>query len=170
MKTFIKKNLTLKTLGLFFIGFTFMGCGGNDEPSLVTSYQIINNVSKQITSDVYLDGTMWEIVVFKYRGDDVAGEDIVDPVRPEGDESKIIEVDSEITKVKISFKFLPKESSNYNLPINYRRYYVSYNFLTPKMNNIITLEESTMLTDSRNKRKNIKSALNSIKISDARLE
>jgi len=136
----MKKFLSLLTLAL-----VFYSCSKNDdsEPEIkITTYQVISNVEKQETTVEYLDGTMYEVVVFKFIGDDLAGEDSLDPIAP-GKVSNKITISEDIEKIKLSFKFVPRESSVYDSAE--RRYLASYTFINKNSENKVVLKESSML-------------------------
>jgi len=55
------------------------------------------------------------------------------------------EVTPDIVKIKVSFKFLPRESPFYDLAANNWKYTVSYYYLTPESNTTAVLNENTMI-------------------------
>lgn len=134
---------------IFFVLIIFLiGCK-KDEPEK-TTYQITNNITPVDTTQTeeYLDGTLWEIVVFCYNGDDIIRQDNLPFIKPDGHKSAITEVTDNITKVKVSFKYLPHESPNYDLSINFRRYVVAFCFIEKEKNNSIVIDDNTMLSGS----------------------
>lgn len=139
-----------------------LGCKKDEpEPASPTTYQIVNDNEVNESTIEFLDGTLYEIVVFAYTGDDIARQDNVDPVGPSGSKSDIIEVPDTIEKIKISFKFLPKESPYYNLSSNNRKYVVSYTFLEKGKNNQVIIDGQTMVSGE------LKISLDQIIIKDA---
>lgn len=134
-----------KALFFTMLVFVFFSCE-KDEDSSKTTYQIINNCTYNESSIDYLDGTMWEIIVIKYIDDDIAGQDNVDPVSPDGGKSDIIEIDNDVEKLKVSYKYLPQESEYYDLDINERKYVAAYTYLDEGENNVITITNSTLVS------------------------
>lgn len=138
------KNLSQKLLvALSFILFiSLIGCEKEEEK---TTYQIINNFPGEDTDVEYLNGTMWEVVVFCYTGTDVVRQDDVAPIAPDGGKSEKIEVEPNFEKIKVSFKLLPSQSPYYNMEANHRQYVVAYLMLEKGRNNVVTFTENTMV-------------------------
>ena len=131
-----------------------------------TTFQVINNVTEMNSDMEYLDGTLWEVIVFCYRGEDIAKQINLDPIPPEGGVSNIITAEEGIEKVKVSFRFLPEESPFYDLSSNYRMYTVSYTYLTQEDHTEITIDDDTMLSnqiDSKNSNTILSTSLGSIR-------
>lgn len=121
-----------------------------------TTIEVINNNEKLENSFQQLNGSLWEVVVFCFRGDDVVDEIHLDPIRAEGGTSGIVEVDQDIEKVKVSFKLLPDDSYYSGLDDNYRRYTVSYTYLDKGEHNIITIDGETFVSGSLTKSTELK--------------
>ncbi len=137
-----------KVLFLAFI-LPLLSCEKDkDSEKAPTTYQIINNIER-FDYDEYLNGTLWEIVVFGYGGDDIIRQDnISTPVLPDGGLSEKKEITSDITKIKVSFKLLPKESPFYDLPENNRKYVVAFKNIVKETNNVVVIDGKTMLSGS----------------------
>jgi hypothetical protein len=129
---------------------SFSACNKSDDTPEKTTYQIINNMEDQGDEIEYLDGTLWEVTVFCYIGDDIARQDNVDPVEPDGGESDMVEVKKEIEKVKVSFKLLPKASSLYDISANNRKYVASFFYLDKGKNTDIVIDGNTMVGPTLN--------------------
>ena len=134
------------TLIVLFSLLLFSACKKESIP--VTTYYLSNDVTKQISSVPYLDGTMYEVVVYCYKGNDIIRQDNIDPIAPDGEISKKIEVPAEVEKIRVSFKFLPPESSSYSLTSNYRRYVVTSYLLKAGVDNKASLNDDTMLSNT----------------------
>jgi len=134
-----------KVLFLFLALILVSSCRKEETP---TTYQIINNVTKTTTSDPYLDGSMYEVVVYHYLGSDIIKQDDIDKISSGGGKSELIEAPGKSEKIKISFKFLPPQSSNYNLSSNVRKYIVAYTLLNKGENNIATITDNTSISSS----------------------
>jgi len=144
MNISVPKFLKISVLIIFCI--SMMGCA---KLSLTkTTLTIVNNMENPGGSLQYLDGTLWEVVVFCFIGEDIAEQINVDPVPGQGGESEKIEIKSSYEKVKVSFKMLPPESPLYDLYSNSRKYVVSYTFLEKGRNNVITIDGNTMVSGS----------------------
>jgi hypothetical protein len=136
------KNLNPKVI-MFLTLFTliFMGCKKEEDK---TTYQIVNNWEySPSTLDQYLNGTLWEVVVYCYVGSDIVRQDNIASVEYSGGKSEIIEVPSNFEKVKVSFKLLPEASPNYDMAENHRLYVVAYTLLSKGTNNLITITGTT---------------------------
>ncbi|HEY3373389.1 MAG TPA: hypothetical protein VGK10_21270 [Prolixibacteraceae bacterium] len=133
-----------KILLIAIMSILFFGCK-KDEDSAKTTYQISNNTTRiNTSSDPYLNGTMWEIVVYCYIGSDIVRQDNIVSVSPGGGKSDMIEVPSNYEKIKVSFKFLPPQSAYYDLSLNNRKYVVAYTLLGKGKNSIVSISDDTM--------------------------
>ncbi|KAA6303136.1 MAG: hypothetical protein EZS26_000739 [Candidatus Ordinivivax streblomastigis] len=123
----------------------FAGCSKDDDDESKTTYQVFNNNEKtSSTLDKYLDGSIYEVVVYCYIGDDIVRQDNFDKIAP-GAKSELKEVPDNFEKIKVSFKFLPKESEFYDLSANTRKYAVAYTLLSKGKNTISELNGETMV-------------------------
>lgn len=110
-----------------------------------TTYQIVNNSSFD-TSQEYLDGSLYEVRVFEYIGDDIVKQDNISKISYGGGISKEIEVENDVQKVKVSFRMVPPESTYYE---SFSRVYVvAYSYLKEGENTIITIDNNTMVSHS----------------------
>lgn len=117
-----------------------------------TTYQIVNNSSYAGSScDGYLDGSMYEVVVFQYIGNDIVKQDNISKISYGGDMSDEIQVDNDIEKVKVSFMMLPRECAYYELPSNKRLYVVAYSYMKEGELTRITIDDNTMVSNSLSK-------------------
>ena len=142
---FIMRKLIL----LLFTSVIFTHCSKNEQhPD--TTYQIINNIELDENAALeLLDGTLWEVTVFCLDDSgDIVREDFLDPVSPGGGKSEKKEVTSNIVKVVVSFKFVPRESQFYDMPTNVRKYTVAKYALTPETNNVIEFVENTSIKNN----------------------
>lgn len=116
----------------------------------MTTYQIINNAELELTDIQYLDGSMYEVIVFHFKGDDVIHQDEIIKIEAGGGKSEIIDVSDGCEKLKLSFRFLPEQSDLYDIPANSRKYLVDFTVVEQGKNNILTLTGQTMISDSMN--------------------
>jgi hypothetical protein len=121
-----------------------------------TTIEIINNNEKLQDSYQQLNGSLWEVVVFCFHGDDVVDEIHLEPIRAEGGTSGTVEVDQDIEKVKVSFKFLPDDSEIADLIDNDRLYVVTVTYLEKHEHNVITVDGETFLSRSLTKSTELK--------------
>jgi len=144
----MKKVLLVFTI-VVIASFFLLGC----KKEIEATYQIYNNCSSVSSAyEPLLNGTLYEIVVFEYFGSDVVREKNIDRIAV-GGKSGVITAHEKAEKIKVSFKFLPKESSYYNMSSNNRKYTVQYYYLKreKKDNKIIAeLNGNTMLSGSIN--------------------
>lgn len=115
-----------------------------------TTYQIINNAELELTDIQYLDGSMYEVIVFHFKGDDVIHQDEIIKIEAGGGKSEIFDVSDGCEKLKLSFRFLPEQSDLYDIPANSRKYLVDFTVVEQGKNNILTLTGQTMISDSMN--------------------
>ncbi len=121
----------------------FVSC--SKEKDEKTTYEIINNSEFNVSAIEYLDGTLWEVIIFHYIGDDIAKQVNVESIPHSGGTSGKLEIGDNIEKVKVSFKFVPKDSPFYDLPENNRKYVVAYLFIEKGKNNVIKIDDSTLI-------------------------
>ncbi len=127
--------------------FMLSACSNDDEPS-VSTFTIINNSEKYETSlDEYLDGTMYEVVAFEFdeNGNNI-GQHNINDIPYGGGKSEAIKVQESCSKVQVSFKMLPPESSFYDSSSNARLYIVSLGVIKKGDNINIILDGETMTT------------------------
>jgi len=134
-----------RLIPVLFAIILLLSCKKEEEK---TTYQIINNMEYDPQTIEYLDGTLWEVVVYCYIGSDIIRQDNIEKVLPAGGKSEMIEVEPNYEKVKVSFKLLPPQSPNYDLSANHRLYVVAYTILEKEKNNIITISGSTQVGSS----------------------
>ncbi len=134
----------MKNMLLFVLVIFLISCKKDKEPEL-TTYQITNNSDKLTYSTQYLDGTCWDVIVYCYSGTDVVRQDNLTEIKPEGGKSDIRDAGDNITKIKVSFKFLPPQSPYYDLSTNKRQYVDSLFTLEKGKNNMIVIDSRTIV-------------------------
>lgn len=156
---------------LFFMAMTlpillFSSCSKEEEdmPN-VSTFTIINNNEKYDSTIEYLDGSMYEVVVFEYdeTGNNI-GQINIDDITYGGGKSDAIPVQDECSKVQVSFKMLPKESPYYDLSSNKRLYVASLSVIKKGSNTNIIIDSNTMT--SSNPSTKTYSDLSTIKLKD----
>src|SRR5690554_6147821 len=111
----------MKKILFILIVALLAGCS-KDEDTAATTYEIINN-SEHFESDIeYLDGTLWEVIVYHYVGDDIAKQENLPSIQYGGATSTKISIEPNIEKLQVSFQILPKDSPLYDLDANKRGY------------------------------------------------
>lgn len=133
-------------LPVMFILLMLVGCESEEvAPKLTTTYQVFNNSEAYSSkTDPYLNGSMYDVVVFCFAGDDIVREDSY-PKIPIGGKTVIKEVPEAITKIKTSFKMVPEQSSNYNSSGNNRKYVVSFTLIEKGKNVIAEINGDSMI-------------------------
>lgn len=123
-----KQILTIIITALFLTLLT--SCEGDDFTSTPKSYRIINNFEEQYTpSDPYLDGSLYEVIVFQLNSrEEVIREDYIPVIRAGGYASQVIRVANTCESIQVSFLDLP---TNQGGILNHRYYTVQY-FRLPK--------------------------------------
>jgi hypothetical protein len=106
---------------------------------LSTTFQISNNL-KLYPPVEFIDGSLWEVVVYYYIGQDIVKVDSLSPVHT-GEISSKIEIPSIYEKLKFSFQFAPKKSQYYFGCANCRRYSENFTFLEKNKNIIIEIHD-----------------------------
>jgi hypothetical protein len=144
----VNKNLKIYTMKRFlvFVSIIFLlAACTKPVTTSITTYHIVNDCAKAETTIPYLDNTMWEVIVFCFSSaDSIVRQDNIDSIAPQ-DSSKYIEVASNINRVIVSFKLLPKKSDMYNSTINARYYTVKSFDIIPETDNEIILNGKTEL-------------------------
>ncbi len=136
-----------KVLFLLLMVAAFVACSDDDDDEKVSTFCIINNTAKYESSiDEYLNGTMWEIIVFEYdeEGDNI-GQKNVEAVPYGGGKSEKIQVSNSCVKIQVSFKILPEESRNYGMSSNKRQYIQSLGVIKKGENIDVILDGDTMV-------------------------
>jgi len=140
----------MKNLALLLSIVFFISCE-KDEPVITTYIQVVNNSTEMESVDPYLNGAIYDVVIFTYIEDDVSGQVNIDKVGPEGDVSDKIKIDNKVTKVKLSFEFIPPESDYYEALDLDRQYTVAFTFIDKGENNQIIIDDNTMISSQRKK-------------------
>lgn len=143
----MKKLLLL----LLILPFVFSSCGSDDEDG--TSYQIVNNNSFESDFED-LDGSMYDVIVFCFIGDNVVREDHYDKISSMS-KSEIKGIPDNFEKIKVSFKMLPNNSPYAGISSNVRKYTVSYTLIEKGKKNVVELTGNTLIQN------NLKSILKS---------
>ncbi|MBK7628110.1 MAG: hypothetical protein IPJ16_13105 [Bacteroidales bacterium] len=126
----------------------------------VTTYQVFNNLEglsdfwiKYLSENdpeivPYLDGTLYEVIVYCYTGSDIVRTDNIGTISRKGGKSGILEVESNYEKVKVSFLFFPPELPVKLAPALWRFHLVTTTILEKGKNNIITVGSGILITNS----------------------
>ncbi|MCX6237613.1 MAG: hypothetical protein NTY07_08675 [Bacteroidia bacterium] len=104
-----------------------------------TTYQISNNL-KLYPPVEFIDGSLWEVVVYYYIGKDIVKVDSISPVLTDKISSKI-EIPSKYEKIKFSFQLAPKKSQYYSGAANCRRYSENFILLDKGKNVVIEIHD-----------------------------
>lgn len=136
-----------KLIFISIFTLALLSCSKDEQPEIITSYQITNNMPVLNTGYVDLDGSMWDVVVFHFSGDDIIGQDEFDRIAPGGSVSPETVVDNMVDKIKISFKLAGPNSEMYESELNVRKYIVAYKLIQTGELNTVSLEEETMLSN-----------------------
>jgi hypothetical protein len=130
----------------------------------VTSYQVFNNTTKSSSaSDPYLNGNLYEVVVYCYAGSDIVRQDNYTQISC-GEKTAIKEVPLAITKIQVSYKFLPPASNNYNAIYNYRLYVKTYYLIEQDKNIIAEVNDNSMVSRVMTKKASLDSVRSKISI------
>ena len=112
-----------------------------------TTYQISNNL-KLYPAIEYIDGSLWEVIVYYYIGQDIVKVDSLSPVLT-GTTSSKIAVPSTYEKFKYSFQLAPKKSQYYSGCANCRRYSENFTFFEKNNNTIVEIHDLSTITLSK---------------------
>lgn len=141
-----------------YVLILIFACISCKKEAATTTYQVVNNSTLSTSSMEYLDGSIYEVVVYHYSGTDIIKQDAMDKVAAGGGKSEIIEVPASSEKIKVSYKMLPPQSTYYDLSSNHRLYVVAYTLIKQGENNVILLDDNTMVGGTLTK-SNIKDEL-----------
>jgi len=135
-----------KLLFIALISVSLLTCK-KDEPPAPTTYVLTNSTSILGSSLDYINGTIWETIIFCYddKGD-VVREDICGDVSPGGCSTAPKELTDNIVKLVVSFKVASPKSPAYSLPSNNRKYTIIKFAIKPQTINRIELTDKTMVT------------------------
>jgi hypothetical protein len=125
----------------------------------VTSYQIFNNSTKtSYDIDPYMNGDMYEVVVYCYAGSDIVRQDNYTQISC-GEKTAIKEVPLAITKIQVSYKNAPPASKYYNSTYNYRLYVKTYYLIEQDKNIVAEVNDQSMVGGTMT----VKASLDSIR-------
>jgi hypothetical protein len=134
-----------KLLFAFAIVLFCLSCRKEQQPP--TTYQIFNNSNRIYTNIEYLDGSMYEVIVYHYNRSSVVRQDTIDEILTNGGETKMIDVPANSDLFRISFKFLPSKSPRYNDSWNTRFYLTDYKIINRGDNNIFGVNGGSYISD-----------------------
>lgn len=110
------------------------------------SYRVTNNHPYITSSIEYANGSLYEVIVFQYRGSDIIFEDNLGTIKYGGESSRIINAKESCDKVRVSFQFIPKDSSgDYSFYSN-RFYTEKYFYLEDGKTKEIKIDSTIMIT------------------------
>jgi hypothetical protein len=109
-----------------------------------TTFQISNNL-KLYPAVEYIDGSLWEVVVYFYIGQDIVKVDSLSPILT-GELSSKIEVPSAYEKFKFSFQMAPKKSQYFFGCANCRRYSENFTLLEKNKNTVVEIHDLSTIT------------------------
>lgn len=134
---------------LFFvlvIMLVYSSCTKNDE--LPTTYQVFNSTTSVVTGMEYLDGSVYEVIVYHYSGTDIIRQDSIEKILTGGGKTPLMDVPANTDLIKISFKMLPPASIYYNATWNVRLYMLDYRIIERGKNNIIGINGGSYISDT----------------------
>ena len=105
----------------------------------LTTFQISNNLELSPKLDL-IDGSLWEVVIYYYIGDNLVNMDSLSPVLT-GKISAIKEISSDFDKLKFSFQLAPMKSQYYFGCANCRRYSENFTIIKKGENNVIEIHD-----------------------------
>jgi hypothetical protein len=112
-----------------------------------TTFQISNNL-KLYPAVEYIDGSLWEVIVYYYIGQDLIKVDSLSPVLT-GTISSKIAVPSTYEKFKYSFQLAPKKSQYYSGCANCRRYSENFTLFEKNNNTVVEIHDLSTITLSK---------------------
>jgi len=144
LKAGIKRLITKKSFVVIFV----ILCLSCDEVAIPTEPQTIgSNTTYQISNNLklypcveYIDGSLWEVVVYYYVGNYVVKTDSLSPVLT-GEKSEIVKIQPTYEKIKYSFQLAPKKSLYYYGNANCRRYSQDFIPLEKGKNTLIEIHD-----------------------------
>jgi hypothetical protein len=110
-----------------------------------TTYQIVNN--KSLTSsevDPMIDGSLYEVVVFVYFGDDIVRQDNISFVEPGGGLSREMEVPEMYDRIRVSFTSTNYDPEKAYRAEGFRQFVARYDSLEIGKKNKIYINDSTL--------------------------
>jgi hypothetical protein len=134
---------------LFFLLAILVFCSScTDEVEKPTTYQIFNNSNMIVTNVEYLDGTMYEVIVYHLKDKKILKQDTIAEIATKGGKTGLMNVPGNSDNLKVSFKFLPSKSPNYNDPWNIRFYLLDYMYIERGKNNILGINGGSFISDT----------------------
>lgn len=109
-----------------------------------TTFQISNNL-KLYPPVEFIDGSLWEVIVYYYIGQNIVKIDSLSPILT-GEISSKIEIPSIYEKLKFSFQLAPKKSQYYFGCANCRRYSENFTLLEKNKNTVVEIHDLSTIT------------------------
>ena len=133
----------MKKILLFsmLVSIVFVGCKKE------TTYQVFNNCSPHKSEiEPLLNGTLYEVVIFEYLGEDIVMQKNVKKIEV-GKKSEEFIMHGKAEKIKVSFVMIPKESQFYNI-LGTRYYTVQYFYFDEGKLTLAEINDKTMMSES----------------------
>jgi hypothetical protein len=135
----------MKRLFFLFAIIVFYSC---KVAPLPTTYQVCNSTTPFATDIPYLDGSIYQVLVYHYSNAILIQQDSFVKISSKDGKSEIMNVPDRTEVLKVSFKMLPPESPLYNSPGNKRYYLADPVIVRREENNIIGINGSTYISDT----------------------
>ena len=110
----------------------------------LTTYQISDNL-KLYPPVEFIDGSLWEVMVYYFIDDNVVKIDSINPILT-GETSSKIKIPSNYQKMKFSFQLAPKKSQYYSGCANCRKYYGDFILLEKGKNVVVEIHDLSSIT------------------------
>jgi hypothetical protein len=110
----------------------------------LTTYQISNNL-KLYPPVEFIDGSLWEVIIYYFIGNEIVKVDSINPILT-GELSSKIKISSNYEKMKFSFQLAPKKSQYYFGMANCRRYSENFILIEKGKNIIIEIHDLSSIT------------------------
>lgn len=140
----------MKKLVFFLFAIICISCDDNListeslQTETLTTYQISDNL-KLYPAVEFIDGSLWEVMVYYFIDDNVVKIDSINPILT-GEVSLKIKIPSNYQKMKFSFQLAPKKSQYYSGVANCRRYYGNYILMEKGKNVVVEIHDLSSIT------------------------
>lgn len=105
-----------------------------------TTVQVINNFP-HITGHQYGDGTIYDVTLLTYQGDNKVGQINLGFITYGGCKSEIIELEDYVEKIRVVYKSQTNEA-----PINPEVYTYDFFYMSSNKDNVIVLDKSVSVS------------------------
>ena len=110
---------------------------------------VVQNNVTPLDYEYGLNSTLYDANLMLYNGSDFIGEIALGDISPGGGKSQTVELEDNVEKVKVRFRFLPSSQTQFDNPIKYT---AQFYLINANADNQISITDETLVSNSPDKK------------------